>query len=118
MDEGDDGQRRLLASVCGVLEMSSSTFADDAGPGLDDVQCYTQLDLDDAVAEALSSQDTFMREVAAALLGPPEEGHEWGGGGILDGIRDLKARVASLEALIRSMAYWCPNHPGIKEVLK
>ncbi len=43
--------------------------------------------------------DGFMREVGAALLGPPEEGTEWGGGGIMDGIQDLKRVVEAARAV-------------------
>jgi hypothetical protein len=47
--------------------------------------------------EASDALHGFMREVGAALLGEPEEGTDWGGGGILDGIRDLKAEVKAWE---------------------
>ncbi len=47
--------------------------------------------------------DDFMREVGAALLGAPEDGTEWGGGGILDGIRDLKRDRERLHVLLRAI---------------
>jgi hypothetical protein len=53
--------------------------------------------------EARAQLDAFMREVGAALLGPPEEGTEWGGGGILDGIRKLQAERDRLRILMQAI---------------
>lgn len=54
--------------------------------------------------EAAKADRAFWDEVAEALLGPPEPGTTWGGGGILGGIRDLKAERDRYREALRVIA--------------
>lgn len=50
--------------------------------------------------EAQSHLDEFMAMVGEALLGPPEKGTEWGGGGILDGIKTMRREAGEARMAI------------------